>query len=84
VLQRHNLDAPEGKAFARGARDWWRSLPLSMAEQLREGLDLAVLDALDPLEACVEKHGSIEQDPSPFASRYRFSSNCQAWAWSVQ
>src|SRR5215470_15882975 len=43
VLQRRNLDAPEGKAFARGARDWWCSLPLSMAEQLRVQQDLARL-----------------------------------------
>jgi transposase len=56
VLQRHNLPAPEGKAFARGARDWWCSLPLSMAEQLRVRQDLALLEALDPLEASVETH----------------------------
>jgi transposase len=56
VLQRHNLQAPEGQAFARRARDWWNSLPLSMAEQLRVRQDLALLDALDPLEAFVERH----------------------------
>src|SRR5215467_3728518 len=64
VLQRHNLDAPEGKAFARGACDWWRSLPLSMAEQLRVRQDLALLDALDPLIAEVEKHlGQLSMNP---------------------
>jgi hypothetical protein len=56
VLQRHNLDAPEGEAFARGTRDWWRSLPLPMAEQLRVRQDLALLDVLDSLEASVEQH----------------------------
>jgi len=64
VLQRRNLDAPEGKAFARGARDWWRALPLSMAEQLRVRQDLADLDALDPLAACVERHlGQLSMNP---------------------
>jgi transposase len=29
VLQRHHLSAPEGSAFARKARAWWLSLPLS-------------------------------------------------------
>jgi hypothetical protein len=53
-----------GKAFARGARDWWHSLALSPAEQLREGLDLALLDALDPLEASVETHvGQVSITP---------------------
>ncbi len=56
VLERHNLQATEGKAFARGARDWWCSLPLAMAEQLRVRQDLALLEALDPLEAPVETH----------------------------
>ena len=51
VLQRHNLDAPEGDAFERGKRDWWRSLALSMAEQLRVRQDLALLDVLDSLAA---------------------------------
>jgi transposase len=65
VLQRHNLDAPEGKAFARGARDWWLALPLSMAEQLRVRQDLALLDALDPLITEVETHlGQLSITPA--------------------
>jgi transposase len=54
VLQRHNLSAPEGKAFARKARAWWLSLPLSPAEQLRVRQDLALLETLDPLIAEAE------------------------------
>jgi transposase len=64
VLQRHNLDAPEGDAFARGTRDWWRSLALSMAEQLRVCQDLALLDVLDSLIAEVEQHvGRLSMTP---------------------
>lgn len=64
VLQRHNLDAPEGDAFARGKRDWWRSLSLSMAEQLRVRQDLALLDVLDSLIAEVEQHlGRLSMTP---------------------
>ena len=64
VLQRHNLDAPEGNAFARGTRDWWCSLALSMAEQLRVRQDLALLDALDLLIAEVEQHlGRLSMTP---------------------
>jgi transposase len=64
VLQRHNLQAPAGQAFTRRARDWWNSLPLSMAEQLRVRQDLALLDALDPLEASVERHvGQLSMNP---------------------
>jgi transposase len=72
VLQRHNLDAPEGKAFARGARDWWLSLPLSMAEQLRVRQDLALLDALDPLIAEAEAHvGKLSMD-EPWSKQVPF------------
>ena len=56
MLQGHNLNAPEGDAFARGTRDWWRSLALSLAEQLRVRQDLTDLDVLDSLAACVEQH----------------------------
>jgi transposase len=56
VLQRQNLAAPVGKAFAVGARSWWLSLELSAAERLRVRQDLALLDALDPLIKEVEAH----------------------------
>lgn len=55
VLQRHNLEPPAGKAFATGAHAWWLSLDLSPSEGLRVRQDLALLNALDPLIAEVEK-----------------------------
>lgn len=55
VLQRQNIDPPAGKAFAVGAQTWWLSLPLSPSEHLRVRQDLALLDALDPLIAEVER-----------------------------
>ena len=72
VLQRHNLDAPEGKAFARGARDWWCSLPLSPAEQLRVRQDLVVLEALDPLIAEVETHVGELSTTHPWSQQIPF------------
>ena len=56
VLQRQNLAAPVGKAFAVGARSWWLSLELSTTERLRVRQDLALLDALDPLITEIEAH----------------------------
>jgi transposase len=38
-----------------GARAWWLSLDLSPSERLRVRQDLALLDALDPLIAEVER-----------------------------
>lgn len=55
VLQRQNIGLPAGKAFAVGAHAWWLSLPLSPSEHLRVRQDLALLDALDPLIAEVER-----------------------------
>ena len=72
VLQRHNLDAPEAKAFARGARDWWCSLPLSPAEQLRVRQDLVVLEALDPLIAEVETHVGELSTTHPLSQQIPF------------
>lgn len=72
VLQRHNLDAPQGKAFARGARDWWRSLPLSSAEQLRVRQDLVVLEVLDPLIAEVETHLGQLSTTHPWSQQIPF------------
>jgi transposase len=63
VLQRHNLSAPEGAAFALKARAWWLSLPLSPAEQLRVRQDLTLLETLDPLIAEVEAQlGQLSTD----------------------
>jgi transposase len=72
VLQRHNLSAPEGKAFALKARAWWLSLPLSPAEQLRVRQDLALLETLDPLIAEVEAHVGQLSTQEPWSKQVPF------------
>jgi transposase len=72
VLQRHNLNAPEGSAFARKTRAWWLSLPLSPAEQLRVRQDLVLLETLDPLIAEAEAQvGRLSMD-EPWSKQVPF------------
>jgi transposase len=72
VLQRHNLSAPEGSAFAQKTRAWWLSLPLSPAEQLRVRQDLTLEDPLDPLIAEAEAQvGRLSMD-EPWSKQVPF------------
>jgi transposase len=72
VLQRHHLSAPEGKAFARKARAWWLSLPLSQAEQLRVRQDLALLETEGPLIAEAEAQVGQLSMEEPWSTQVPF------------
>lgn len=55
VLQQHNIFPPQGDLFAAQRRCWWETLPLQSVERLLVLQNLALLDALTPLIAQVEK-----------------------------
>ena len=48
LAHRHNLNLPEGGAFADKNQAWWQSLVVSSVEKLRLQQDLALLEFLDP------------------------------------
>jgi len=70
LLHRHNLSAPEGRAFAASNREWWESLCVSPIEQLRLHQDLALLDFLDPQIETLDQELARLSGSEPWASQF--------------
>lgn len=72
LLHRHNLPAPEGRAFSDRNRAWWEALAVSPIEKLRLSQDLELLDFLEPRIEQLDQELARLSGTEPWASQFMY------------
>jgi transposase len=72
LLHRHNLPAPEGRAFSECNRTWWENLTVSPIEKLRLSQDLELLDFLEPQIEKLDQELTRLSGTEPWASQFLY------------